>query len=618
MPTFRQRLKPRFAVFGGLMLALLSVLALRLWSMQVLSGPVYAAQAERNRVREITLIAPRGRILDRHGRELVTNRPTYAVLAPSQAADDDEMLVRLSTLLDTSVPELKERLRSRKEAALAPRVIAIDVPLETVAYLSEHAESFPGVEVQVRAVREYPQKALAAHVLGYTGEISEKELTSPDFAGYDPTEVVGKAGAERAFEKVLQGDRGRRMIEVDASGRPQRVIQEVEPVPGRDVRLTIDSRVQRVAERALEDALSDARREKYYRAKAGAIVALDVTNGEVMAMASLPSYSPSLFLNGISQKQWRSLTSRSSEYPLTNRAIMAQYPPASTFKAFTGLAGLTYGFTSQWATYRCEGRWTGMGEEWKKHCWNRSGHGTVSFMDGIEESCDVVFYEIGHRFYKDRAEKLQSFARGFGYGQATGIDLPGEVDGRIPDRAWKRAWNENYPEYRNWNPGDTVNMAIGQGDVLVTPLQVAMAYGGIAYDGKVMRPHVLRQVLGSDGAPVLNVKPEVAFRPKVSRANLRVMQAALLGVTRSGTAKGAFQTFPVPVAGKTGTAQVASKDDYAWFVGYAPADKPRYVVAVVVEQGGHGGSVAAPAARQVLAALLGEKVEHVNAQDRSR
>ncbi len=618
MPTFRQRLKPRFAVFGGLVLALLSVLALRLWSMQVLSGPVFAAQAERNRVREVTLVAPRGRILDRHGRELVTNRPTYAVLAPSQAAENEDLLLRLSTLLDTSVPELKERLRSRKEAALAPRVIALDVPLATVAYLSEHSAEFPGVEVDVRAVREYPNKALAAHVLGYTGEISQRELAQPEFAGYDPTEIVGKAGAERAFEKALQGDRGRRVIEVDAAGRPQRIIQQVDPVPGRDVRLTIDSRVQRVAEKALKDALKDAHREEYYRAKAGALVALDVTNGEVLAMASLPTYSPSLFLGGISEKQWRSLTSTSSEYPLTNRAIMAQYPPASTFKAFTGLAGLTYGFTRQWAVYDCQGRWTGMGEQWKKHCWNRAGHGMVSFMDGIEESCDVVFYEIGHLFYKDRGEKLQSFARGFGYGKPTGIDLPGEVDGRVPDKAWKKAWNEDYPEYQNWNPGDTVNMAIGQGDLLATPLQVAATYAGIANEGRVMRPHVLRQVLGSDGTPVLTVKPEVALRPKVSRTNLEIMQDALLNVTRSGTAKGAFRTFPVPVAGKTGTAQVAGKDDYAWFVGYAPADEPRYVVAVVIEQGGHGGSVAAPAARQVLAALLGEKVEHVNATDQSR
>jgi penicillin-binding protein 2 len=619
MAHFRQSLKSRFAAFGGVVLALLMVLAIRLWSMQVLSGPAYAARAEQNRVREITIPAPRGRILDRRGRELVTNRPTNVVLASSRVAEDGELLVRLSALLDVSVPEIEERLRGRKEAALAPRLVAVDVPLAAIAYLAEHPDEFPGVETGIRAVRRYPLGALAPHVLGYTGEISENEIALEDFAGYDPTEIVGKAGAERSFEKVLQGDRGRRVIEVDAAGRPRRVIKEIEPVPGRDVRLTIDARVQRVTEKALLDAIDDAHREKYPKAKAAAAVAIDVRNGEVLSMASLPTYDPGLFLGGITTDEWRSITSTASEFPLTNRVHMAQYPPASTFKAFTGLAGLRYGMTKQWAQYDCEGKWIGMGAEWKKFCWNRHpGHGITSFMEGIEESCDTVFYEIGHSFYKDGEEKLQSFAREFGYGSLTGIDLPGEVDGRVPDSAWKKAYNEDYPEFQRWNPGDTVNISIGQGDLLATPLQVATTYAGIANGGKVMKPHILRHVLGPEGDVVLATESEIAFAPKVSRAHLDIMESALLSVTRTGTAKGAFRTFNVPVAGKTGTAEVAGKDDYAWFVGYAPADRPRYCVAVVVEQGGHGGSVAAPAARQILAALLGEKIVHVTATDRSR
>jgi len=516
------------------------------------------------------------------------------------------------------VSEIEERLSSVKEAALAPRVVAIDVPMETVAYLSEHANEFPGVEVQTRGVRKYPKGKLAAHLIGYTGEISENEMESPEFEGYDPTDIVGKAGAERSFESVLQGDRGTRVFEVDASGQPRRILKEIEPEAGRDVKLTIDWRVQAVAEKALADALKDAHREKYRKAKAGAAVAVDIKTGEVIAMASAPTYDPTVFLGGVSSKQWRSLTSTSSEYPLTNRAIMAQYPPASTFKAFTGLAGLENKMTRQWAQYDCEGKWIGMGAQWKKYCWNRSGHGTESFMEGISDSCDTVFYEIGYEFYKDRGEKLQKFSRSFGYGSLTGIDLPGEADGRIPDAAWKKKYNEDYPEYQQWLPGDTVNMAIGQGDVLATPLQVASTYAGIANGGKVMRPHVLKQVLGSDGEPVRSYEPAVAFKPKVSKANLSIMRSALEQVVDEGTAQGAFRGFDENVAGKTGTAQVAGKDDYAWFVGYAPADKPRYAVAVVVEQGGHGGSVAAPAARQILAALLGEKVEHVTAKDNSR
>lgn len=619
MPTYHQhRLKGRFAVFLIAVLVLLAVLALRLWSMQVLSGEAYARQATQNRVRQVSTVAPRGRILDRHGRELVTNRPTLAVVAESRVAEDAELLNRLSALLDVSVAELKEKLASRKEAALAMRVIAVDVPLTAVAYLEEHSAQYPGVEVETRAVREYPMGRVAAHVLGYTGEISENELASPAFEGYDPTDVVGKAGVEASLEKILQGDRGMRTLEVDASGNPRRVVREIDPVAGRDVRLTIDAKVQRVAEAALRDALDDAHRERYYKAKAGAAVALDTRTGEVLAMASLPSYDPMVFLGGVSQGEWRSLTSTESQYPLTNRAIMAQYPPASTFKAFTGLGGLQYDITSQWATYDCEGKWTGMGAQWKKYCWNRSGHGMESFMAGIEDSCDTVFYEIGHSFYKDGNELLQKSAREWGYGQLTGIDLPGEADGRVPDAAWKKAYNEDYPEYQRWNPGDTVNMAIGQGDMLATPLQVAASYAGIANDGKVMRPHVLRQVLDVNGDIVRTAEAEVAFEPDVSDKNISIMKSALRNVVSNGTARSAFSGFGQQVSGKTGTAQVAGKDDYAWFVGYGPTSKPRYVVAVVIEQGGHGGSVAGPAARQILAALLGEEIEHVNAQDSSR
>ncbi len=618
MPHHRQRLTSRYAVMAAIVLTLLGVLALRLWSVQVISGEAYADQANRNRVRQVSTPAPRGRILDRKGRELVTNRTALAVVAAGRVAEDEELLGRLSALLDVSVIELKEKLRSRKEAALAPRVIAVDVPLATVAYLAEHASDFPDVDVEARAVREYPLGSLAAHVLGYTGEISQADAVQPEFEGYEPTDIVGKAGAERALEKVLQGDHGMRVLEVDASGRQRRVVQEVDPVPGRDVRLTIDARVQKVAEEALLDAIADAKRDKYYKAKAGAAVALDTRTGEVLAMASLPTYEPSAFLGGISQREWRSLTSTESQYPLTNRAIMAQYPPASTFKAFTGLAGLESDKTSQWASYDCQGTWIGMGEQWKKRCWNRTGHGSESFMDGIVNSCDVVFYEIGLAFYKDGRERLQEFAREFGYGQLTGIDLPGEDDGRVPDAAWKKRYNEDYPEYQRWNPGDTVNIVIGQGDLLATPLQVATTYGGIANGGRVMKPHVLERVLGHDGETVLKPEPEVAFEPDVSKANLAIMRTALENVVTQGTAQDAFRGFGVPVAGKTGTAEVAGKDDYAWFVGYAPASKPRYVVAVVLEQGGHGGAVAAPAARQILAALLGEKVVHVTAEDSSR
>ncbi|MEI7813398.1 MAG: penicillin-binding protein 2 [Coriobacteriia bacterium] len=617
MLDFRQQLKPRFAVLGFVVLAVLGLLLARIWTLQVLDGPAYAKQANDNHVREVTTEAPRGRILDRNGRELVTNRPTMAVVVAPSSINDEKLLARLSTVLNMPVADIKERVASVKLAPLASRTVAIDVPMSAVAYISEHETEFPGVEVRTQAVRKYPQGSLAAHVLGYAGEVSQSELELPD-SPYQYGDIVGKAGAEKSFEKVLQGDRGRQLVEVDAKGRQQTVILNGEPVAGRDVVLTIDSKVQAVTEKALAQAMEDAHKAKFPKARAGAAVAIDIKTGEILAMASLPTYDPELFLGGISEKNWQMLTSKDSEFPLTNRAIMAQYPAASTFKAMTGLAGLEAGFTSPGSTYDCKGIWTGMGEQWKKYCWDHAGHGNETFMEGIRDSCDTVFYEIGYRFYRDKGEKLQKFARRFGFGADSGIDLPGEVSGRIPDAAWKASYNENYPEYQQWLPGDTVNLAIGQGDLLVTPLQLLDAYAGIANGGKVMKPHVIKQVLDAQGTPILSTSPEVAFDSKTSQGNLSTMKTALASVTKDGTGKGAFVGFPVAVAGKTGTAQVTGKDDMALFVGFAPVEKPRYAVVVVIEEGGHGGSVAGPAARQILAACLGQKIEHVTATDASR
>ncbi|NTU71648.1 MAG: penicillin-binding protein 2 [Coriobacteriia bacterium] len=617
MSSFRQELKPRFAALGIIVLLVLGLLLTRLWSMQVLQGAAYTDQSDENRVREVTVEAPRGRILDRNGKPLVSNRATKAVLVLPSASEDTTLLNRLSITLSVPVSDIKERLASVKESALTPRTIAIDVPMKAVAYIEEHSDEFPGVEVRVQAVRRYPQGALAAHVLGYTGEANDAELNG-EGSTLVPGDIVGKAGAEAQFESVLQGDRGRRLLEVDARGTAHRVIEDIAPVAGRDVKLTIDSRVQKVTEAALAQAMDDAHGQSFPKARAGAAVAIDIKTGEVLAMASLPTYDPKAFLGGVPEKTWKRLNDPKSEYPLTNRAIQAQYPAASTFKAMTGLAGLEDGVIRPYTTYSCGGRWTDMGKQWPKWCWNHSGHGYESFYEAVQDSCDVYFYNVGYRFYKMKGEKLQAFARKFGFGSDSGIDLPGEAAGRVPDAKWKSAYNENYPEMQRWLPGDTVNLAIGQGDLLVTPLQVANAYAGIANGGNVMKPHVLKQVLGPDGKPVLKAKPEIAFRTKTSKTNLSTMKTALVMVTESGTARSAFRSFPIAVAGKSGTAQVYGKDDLAWFVAFAPASKPKYCVAVVVEQGGHGGSVAGPATRQILAALLGERVTHVTATDRSR
>jgi penicillin-binding protein 2 len=620
MSNFRHQLKGRFAVLSLIVLVLLGGLLTRLWSMQVLSGASFAAQAEENRIRQVSIPASRGRILDVKGRPLVTNRPVMAItVAPSLLAREDSAarITRLSTIIDVPVADIVKRLTSYKSERLAPRIVRVDVPMSTVSYLVEHAPEFPDVAVEAAAVREYPAGALASHVLGYTGEISETQLKNEKLPDYRIGDIVGKTGIESQYDKVLQGEKGYRRLEVDSKGRVRRIVAEGEPRAGKDVVLTIDADVQKVAEQALADALAEAHSQGYKKARAGAAVVLDVKTGGVIAMASAPSYDPTIFLGGISDAEWKRLTAKESEYPLNNRAIMAAYAPASTFKAVTGMAALQDGVATAGSSFTCPGFWLGMGKP-GKWCWDHAGHGGISFMGGIVQSCDTVFYELGKKLFLRKGEPLQAFSRSVGLGADTGIDLPGEVPGRVPDAAWKKAYNKFYPEMQPWLGGDTVNMSIGQGDLLVTPLQLASVYAAFGNGGKVMKPHVLKSVLGADGQPTLQFEPSVAYDPGIRPANLATMKRALLDVTRSGTGAAVFRGFPIPVAGKTGTAEVNKKDDFAWFACYAPADSPRYAVVVVVEQGGHGGSVAGPAARQILSKLFNVRWRPIHTVDVSR
>ena len=618
MPTFSEQLKGRFAMLGLVVLLVLGSLLVRAWSMQILSGSSYAAQSDSNRIRQITVDTPRGRILDRNGVPLVTNRAVMSVTGDPTLITDTKVLTRLSTVLGVPVGDLIKKLESYKTERLKPRVLAIDVPMATVAYLTEHAPEFPGVAVKEGAVRQYPMGALASHVLGYTGEISEAQLAAEKLPDYRLGDIVGKTGIEAQYDKVLQGEKGFQQLEVDSQGRVRRVVSEGQAIPGKDVVLTIDSGVQAVTEQALADAMAEAHHLNFTKARAGAAVVLDLQTGEVLAMASAPTYDPNQFIGGIKPEVWASMTATDSEYPLNNRAIMAVYPPASTFKAVTGMAALQTGVAQAHSAFMCKGKWTTMGVAWSKWCWNHAGHGAIDFSEGVVQSCDSVFYEIGYRLYKAKGEPLQAFAKSMGLGAKTGIDLPGEVTGRVPDAAWKKAYNANYPEAQAWLGGDTVNMAIGQGDLLASPLQMASYYGALGNGGRVAKPRLLKSVLGADGTSALDAKTEVTRDPGLTPSNLATMRDALVGVTTRGTAKTVFAGFPYQVAGKTGTAQVNNKDDYAWFAAYAPANKPQYAVVVLVEQGGHGGSVAGPAARQILSKLLNVKYKPVHAVDVSR
>jgi len=618
MTTFREQLRGRYATLGIIVLGVLGVLAAQLWNMQVIHGQDYATAAEENRVREVSLPAPRGRILDAKGRALVTNRSVVVVTASSAISQDTTLVARLSSVIDVPVATIQKKLSSYKQERLAPHVLRVDVPMDIASYLAEHASDFPNVAVEESAVREYPFGSLAAHVLGYTGEISEKQLASQSLPDAQLGDIVGKTGVESFYDAVLQGEKGFRRFEVDNQGRVRSVLAQGDPLPGKDIQLTIDKNVQAVAEKAITDAIREAHRRGYTKAKAGAAVVLDVKTGAIVAMASAPTYDPSAFLGGISDEEWKSLNAKGSEYPLTNRAIMSAYPSGSTFKAVVAMAALQDRIVTPGTVFYCPGRWEGLGSQWAKWCWNHAGHGNESLFGAIAQSCDSYFYEVGKRFYQKPGEKLQAFARSVGFGGDTGVDLPGEVKGRVPDAAWKKEFNKNYPEYQQWLPGDTVNMAIGQGDLLVTPLQLANYYATLGNGGKIMKPHVLKAVLGSDGTPAMEVTPTVVDTPGLTSANLATIRRGLVGVTTVGTGADAMRGFPISVAGKTGTAQMTGKDDYAWFGCFAPSDKPKYAVVVMIEQGGHGGSIAEPAARQILSELFHVKYTTVHATDQSR
>lgn len=607
----------RFIEFMGIAGIGLGALFVKLWSMQVISGKDYTAKAEENRITEYTTVAPRGRIFDRNGVELVGNRSSFAVLISADEQSNKKVIRRLSNVLGIPRETVASKASDSSSGAQADRLIALDVDERAVAYISEKPTAFPGVKVEARTVRTYPLGTMAAHVLGYAGTISQDELSKQDGSHtYESGDTVGKDGAEQAFESYLQGDRGVKRVEINAAGEVVGTVDSIDPVRGNDVRLTIDSKVQKVAEEALKNAFSDASRAGYHNASAGAIVCLDATNGEVIAMASAPTYDPAEFIDGVSSDTWERLTDEDSDYPLSNRCIAGLYPAASTFKGFTGLAGLEHKFASTSKIWDCKGTWTGFGKAWPQKCWNLNGHGHIGFHHGIVESCDVVFYEIGKQFYNIKGSDtvLQEYLEDWGFGSVTGIELSGEQAGRVPTPEWKKAYNRDAPESQAWQPGDMTNLIIGQGDLLVTPLQIACGYAGLA-TGTIPKPVLLHSVLAEDGKTVVVDGSRFYgsnFKPKYKKGNLEIMRSGFEGVVSEGSVKGVFSGMGVKSAGKTGTGEVAGKDNYAWYVGYAPAKNPKYVCACIIEQGGAGATSAAPAVRSVLAKALGKSSKHVS------
>lgn len=570
---------------------LFGVLLLRLWYLQVIKVDEYRAMSENNRLRFLPVTASRGALMDRNGVVLVNNRPAFSLtIIPQEVEDIEKTLDRLASLLKLDRVELGEKWQKAKgRARYYPVVVAVNLSREQVEIVEENRLRLPGVEVAMKPVRQYAFKTSAAHLLGYIGEISDKELEQPDYADFNPGDYVGKNGIEKAWEQELHGADGGRQLEVDSRGRVLRVLSESSPTVGNSLVLTIDQRLQQISEQA-------------FGSQAGAAVVMNVTNGEILAFASNPVFDPALFAGRIPPDVWKGYL-EDKRRPLENKALTGQYPPGSTYKIITALAGLEAGVINEHTTVQCGGDYE-MGKS-KFRCWKSSGHGAVNLRKSLKESCDVYYYWLGEKIGVDR---IAAMAERFHLGKELGIGLQYEKKGLIPTMAWKLKRFS-----KKWLPGETLPVAIGQGYVLMTPLQMASMISTVANEGTIYRPHLVKRVVDQDGKTIREFAPEALGSTGISSAFFKKIKQGLFAVVNetAGTG-GSARLWDYRVAGKTGTSQVVKLGedrkkalkyehrDHGLFVAFAPYDKPEIAVAVVVEHGGGGGAVAAPIAGRIL------------------
>jgi len=576
-----------------------SILVARLWYLQIVHGEELLRSSEANRTRVVRRVPPRGVILDARGRVLATSRPRITVrVAPEEVKKHPELLPRVAELLDTPYKELLQRYEENRTDAYQPVQLAADVTMEQATRLEEHRHSLPGLTVGPEPTRTYLVGEAFGHVLGYVGKCSERDLKERAEAGYLPGDICGKAGLEGGpYDKELRGKDGSVTYEVDALGRVYGELGSRDPVPGATLRLSLRADLQAVAYEQLAPYLRQGH--------AGAVVAMEPSTGAVLAMVSLPSYDPRHFEGGIPRKRWRALQSNPLR-PLINRATAMAVAPGSVFKVVTALAGLERRQTSIYDGTYCSGViYLG---KWPKRCHRRSGHGRVDFTEALAKSCDVFFYRLGQRLGPDN---LARYARLMGFGKKTGLDIAGgETAGIVPDPQWKRKRG-----YGQWVGGDTVDYAIGQAMLAVTPLQVCNAVCAIANGGTLYQPHLVREIIRHDRsgkATAEAVRPKVLRRLPFSQRNIAAVQRAMEAVVQRGGTGTAAALPGVRVAGKTGTAQRRTREGMvndAWFAAYAPAESPRIAVCVFIEAGGHGGEVAAPVARAVMAHYLNIRLE---------
>jgi len=628
---FTPKMALRVAILAAVALVVFAVLFLRLWSLQILSGTKYANAALNNQLRTVRGDAPRGPILDREGRILVTNVAGTAVEVwpadlPKQGRYAE--MKRLAKVLHMRLPKVLAKLEERKGDLLTPVTIQVAVHAAQVEYLAEHQREFPGVHTKTVYLRKYNSQALLAQVLGYVGEISRSQLEQARKNCIQPDELcpqagdqVGQGGVELAYDKYLRGDPEIDEVRINALGRPTaRTITRTHQA-GNAVELTIDISLQRAAERALQYGIRLAHADGHWLANGGAIVAMDPNNGDVLAMASSPTFKPSIFVGRPSAEKLAPLldpsVAKKDNFPGLNRVTQGLYPPGSTFKPVTALAAMEERLVSPFQTLQCSPVFEVNGQKFKN--WDPYTDEPMTLPQAIAASCDTYFYNLGYAFYAlpaNRGHPLQGWASRFGFGAPTGIDVGPEDSGLLPTPEWRQ---ERYTKKtdpccwevdRLWKPGDSIQLAIGQKDLLVTPLQMVRFYSAIANGGSLVKPRVVRavQVPGTKGWQPLN--PAIPKPSGVDPNALAIVRDGLYRATHAsyGTATSVFGSFPVPVAGKTGTAEKVVQppgyahpvlQDQSWWCGYAPADKPVIALCAVIENGGHGGTAAAPAALKV-------------------
>ncbi|HAR34488.1 MAG TPA: penicillin-binding protein 2 [Desulfobacter sp.] len=596
----REWIKHRYVVASMCIVFVFSVLLLRLVYLQMIRGEEYRRLSMTNCVRLKSIKSSRGLIYDRNRILLVDNRPAFDLtIVLEDAKPLKQTLDHLAELTGDSCEDLTAIIEKEGGAAFyKPLVLKRDITRDLLAAIEAHQFDLPGIHIDIEPSRNYIHKKTAAHLIGYLGEINKDELDSGKFPNVRSGDSIGRYGVEKSFEADLQGKRGGHQLEVDVNGRVIKILKTVEPVSGNDLVMTIDLPLQQKAEGLLGE-------------NDGAVVALDPSNGDVLVMASSPSFDQNDFIGGISSKKWQVLRDDPGR-PMNNKAIQAEYPPASTYKIITALAGLEEKVIDRNSTFFCPGFYK-FGNR-RYHCWSKYGHGTINVVDAIAQSCDVFFYQTGEKLGVDA---LAKYAQGSGLGRLTGIRLAHERPGLIPTSAWKK---QRFKE--PWQAGETLSISIGQGFNLVTPLQMAVFISAVGNNGTLYRPRLLKSVQDAKGQVIREIEPEITGGLPASKKNLAIVRQGLLEVVHGnrGTAR-QIRLPDVQIAGKTGTAQVFSRkagekfdnkklkrtlQDHAWFVCYAPAQDPKIAIAVIIEHGEHGSSAAAPVAQELIHAYFGD------------